>query len=49
MFASASSEEQHETAYLDLTDQLAALSHDQHALDVATRKGIQMPSVSETR
>lgn len=49
LFAGASTEEQYEKAYLDVTDKLAALSHDQHALDVATRKGIQMPSTSETR
>ncbi|ERJ38803.1 hypothetical protein L810_7020 [Burkholderia sp. AU4i] len=49
LFVGASTEEQYETAYLDVTDKLAALSHDQHALDVATRKGIQLPSVSETR
>ncbi len=45
-FAGASNEEQYEKAFLEVTDLLAKLSHDQHALDVATRKGIQMPAVT---
>jgi len=41
MMASASTSEQYSDAYLKLSDLLAKLSHDQHARDVATRKGIQ--------
>lgn len=44
--ASANTEEQMERAFLELSDQLAELSRDQHALDVATRKGVQVPSMS---
>ncbi|CAE6697349.1 hypothetical protein [Paraburkholderia domus] len=49
MFASATTEPEYKEAYLELTDKLAALSHDQHALDVATRKGVQTLSVVEPR
>ncbi len=39
-FTSANAEEEYERVFLEVTDLLAALSHDQHALDVATRKGV---------
>lgn len=47
-FASANTEEDYKLGFLEVTHKLATLSHDQHVLDVATRKGIQMPSVNET-
>lgn len=40
-FAGAQSEDDYRKVYLELTDDLAKLSHDQHKLDVATRRGTQ--------
>ncbi|MEW6347094.1 MAG: hypothetical protein RXR20_00815 [Paraburkholderia sp.] len=45
-FASASTESEYKEAYLEISDLLAALSRDQHALDVATRKGGQTTAIS---
>ncbi|MDR3413330.1 MAG: hypothetical protein P4L87_20650 [Formivibrio sp.] len=48
-FANANSEEEYQKAFLEATDDLAKLSHDQHVLDVATRKGIQIPAIGTSR
>lgn len=40
IFASANTDDEFKKGYLELADSIAALSHDQHALDVNTRKGI---------
>jgi hypothetical protein len=49
MFASATNEQEYGRVYQEVIDKLAALCHDQHALDVATRKGVQTPSFNEAR
>lgn len=46
IFASANTDGEYRKGYLELTDKIATLSHDQHALDVNTRKGITPPKVT---
>jgi hypothetical protein len=41
LLASAATDEEYKSAFLTISDKLASLSHDQHALDVATRRGTQ--------
>ena len=46
IFASANTDDEYRKGYLELTDKIATLSHDQHALDVNTRKGINPAKVA---
>ena len=39
VFAGAKSEDDYRNGYLELNDELAKISHDQHQLDVETRRG----------
>lgn len=41
VFAEAKSEDDYRKGYLEISNELARLSHDQHQLDVATRRGVQ--------